>query len=94
MNQGQLTRMIAKRFFLTQVESGEIIAFTLDKMTERLRRGERIYLRGFGSLRRERRAAKRLRHPKTGRLMTLPARVTVDFQPSERLLKAVRSSLS
>ena len=48
MNQGELTQAISKRFFLTQVESGEIINFILSKITESLRAGERAYFRGFG----------------------------------------------
>jgi DNA-binding protein HU-beta len=90
MNQGELTRAISKRFFLTQVESREIIKFILSKITEDLKKGERAYFRGFGSFTKEKRSQKKVRHPKTGRIITIPARTTVDFDPSQELLENLR----
>ena len=90
MNQGELTLAISRRFFLTQVESGEIIKFILSRITEDLRKGERAYLRGFGSFAKEKRSSKKVRHPKTGKIITIPERTTVDFDPSSELLKNLR----
>jgi len=90
MNQGELTLAISKRFFLTQVESREIIKFILSKITEDLREGERVYFRGFGSFAKEKRSQKKVRHPKTGRIITIPERTTVDFDPSQELLENLR----
>ncbi len=87
MNQGELTLAIAKRFFLTQVESREIIKFILAEITDDLKKGERVYFRGFGSFEKEKRSPKKVRHPKTGKIITIPERVTVDFNPSELLLR-------
>jgi len=90
MNEGQLIRAIAKRFFLTQVESKEIIKFILSKITDDLRKGERVYFRGFGSFTKEKRSSKKVRHPKTGKIITIPERTTVGFNPSNKLLKNLR----
>lgn len=90
MTQGELTSAISKRFFLTQVESTEIIKFILSRSTEDLKVGERVYLRGFGSFIKETRAAKKVRHPKTGKIITIPERVTVDFNPSKDLIENLR----
>ena len=90
MNQGELTQAISKRFFLTQVESGEIINFILSKITESLRAGERAYFRGFGSFHKEKRSAKKVRHPKTKKIITIPERITVDFDPSDNLIEKLR----
>ena len=90
MNQRELTNAIAHRFFLTKAESREIIKFILDKITDDLKRGERFYLRGFGSFTKEKRSSKKVRHPKTGRIITIPERTTVDFIPSKAFLKRVR----
>ncbi|MBU4312778.1 MAG: integration host factor subunit beta [Candidatus Omnitrophica bacterium] len=87
MNQRDLTLAIAKRFFLTQVESRELIKFILSRITEELGKGERVYFRGFGSFTKEKRASKKVRHPETGKIITIPERVTVDFDPSKELLK-------
>ena len=89
MNQGELTLAISKRFFLTQVESGEIIKFILSRITEDLKKGERISLRGFGSFNKEKRSSRKVRHPKTGKIITIPERTTVDFNPSKSLIKKI-----
>jgi len=89
MNQGDLAFAISKRFFLTQVESGEIIKFILSRITEDIKKGERVYLRGFGSFNKEKRESKKVRHPETGKIITIPKRTTVDFNPSESLIKKI-----
>ena len=90
MNQGELTLAVAKRFFLTQVESREIIKFILTQITEDLKKGKRVSLRGFGSFTKEKRSSKKVRHPKTGKMITIPGRATIDFNPSELLLRKLR----
>lgn len=87
MNEGQLIRVIARRFFLTQTETKEIIEFALEKITNDLNKGKRFYLRGFGSFTKKRRSAKKVRHPKTGEIITIPEQVTIDFNPSDILLQ-------
>jgi len=90
MNQRDLTKTIANRFFLTQVESGEIIKVILSRITEALKKGERAYFRGFGSFEKEKRKPKKVRHPKTGKIITVPERTTVDFNPSESLIQNIK----
>ena len=75
---------------LTQVESREIIKFILSRITEDLKKGERAYFRGFGSFTKEKTSSKKVRHPKTGKIITIPERTTVDFDPSQKLLKNLR----
>lgn len=87
MNQGELTLAISKRFFLTQTETGEIIKFILAEITRDLKKGERISLRGFGAFNREKRSSKKVRHPKTRKIIIIPARITIDFNPSKLLLQ-------
>lgn len=89
MNEGQLIRIIAKRFFLTQTETKEIIEVALEKVASDLKRGNRFYLRGFGSFTKEKRASKKVRHPKTGKMITIPEKTTVDFNPSESLIRNI-----
>jgi len=89
MNQGELTLAISKRFFLTQTETGEIIKFILAKITEDLKKGKRISLRRFGSFNKEKRSPKKVRHPKTGKIITIPERTTVDFNPSQSLIQKI-----
>ena len=90
MNQGELTAGIAKRFSLTPAESRDIIKFIIAKIATELKRGERVYFRGFGSFTREKRSSKKRRHPKTGKMITIPGGITVEFNPSKRLLRYLR----
>jgi len=90
MNQGELTLAISKRFFLTQSESQEIIKFILAEITGGLKKEERISLRGFGSFVKEKRKSKKVRHPKTGKIIIIPEWITVDFNPSESLIKKIK----
>jgi len=87
MNQGELVLAISKRFFLTQVESQEIIKFILAEITRDLKKGERISLRDFGSFNKEKRSARKVRHPKTRKIIIIPERITVDFNPAESLIQ-------
>jgi len=89
MNEGQLIHAIAKRFFLTQTETKEIIDFALEKVTSDLKKGKRFYLRGFGSFTKEKRSSKKVRHPQTGKIITIPKRTTVDFNPSKSLIQKI-----
>ena len=90
MNQSDLTLAIAKRFFFTQVISQEIIKFLLTQISEDLRKGKRVFFRGFGSFNKEKRAARKVRHPRTRKIITIPARITVDFNPSDLLLQNIK----
>ena len=90
MNQGELALTIAKRFFLTQAESQEIIKFIQAVITGDLKKGERISLRGFGSFNKEKRSSRKVRHPKTGKIITIPERITIDFNPSESLIQNLK----
>jgi len=87
MNQEQLVCAIAKKFFLTKTESRGIIKLIIAEITKDLKKGKRAYLRGFGSFTKEKRARKKVRHPKTKKIIIIPERFTVDFNPSNLLLK-------
>ena len=90
MNQGELALTISKRFFLTQVESREIIKFILSNIAKDLKKGKRSYFRDFGSFVKEKRKSKKVRHPKTGKIITIPERTTVSFNPSKSLIKKIK----
>jgi len=90
MNQGQLSRAIAKEFFLSKVDAALIVDSILAKMTGSVQKGERVYFRGFGSFTKVIRPGRHVRHPKTGQLIWIPPRLDVDFNPAKGLLKGKR----
>ena len=87
MNEKELVKKIAGQFFLTKVESKEIIQLILTQITNALKNGDRVYFRGFGSFTKAKRSAKKVRHPRTRKMITIPARVTAHFKPSLLFLK-------
>ena len=89
MNEKILSEAIAKQFFLTKVESKEIIQLLISKIAESLKTNKRVYFRSFGSFSKQKRSAKKVRHPKTGKIMTVPAHLTVNFKPSRRLIQKI-----
>jgi nucleoid DNA-binding protein len=85
LTQRDLARSLAKKFALSQRASPRLLHFITDQITAALARDERITLHNFGVFRRVRRAAKTLRHPKTGQPLTLPAHFTAAFRPAPAL---------
>jgi len=89
VNKQDLAIDVAVKFFLTQVESEKILNFILDDMTKTLVKNDRVYFRGFGSFTRVKRKARRVRNPKTKRMMIIPVHYTVTFTPSAAFRKKV-----
>ena len=87
MTQTELTRALAKAFGLPHVKSQRILRALLEHMAQALETKETVALRSFGSFRRVRRAAKKVRHPKTGEILTVPTHVVISFRPAPALTK-------
>ena len=90
MTQTDLTRALAKAFGLPHVKSQRILRTLLETIAHALAAKESVALRGFGSFHPVRRAAKKVRHPKTGKMITLPAYPTVSFTPAASLKNRLR----
>ena len=90
MTQTELIKKVAARFFLTQPEVKEIIKYFIEQITTELQKGDRVYLRGFGSFNTVTRKAKKVRHPKTKKLITIPERKDIVFTPSKTLIQIMR----
>jgi len=90
VNKQDLAINVAVKFFITQVEAGKIVDLILDDITKALVKNDRVYFREFGVFTRYRRKARRVRNPKTKRMMIIPAHHTVKFTPSGKLKKQIR----
>ena len=89
MNKQDLAINVAVKFFITQVEAGKIVDLILDDITKALVKNDRVYFRGFGSFTKERRKARRVRNPKTKKMMVIAPHYTVKFTPAAALRKKV-----
>ena len=92
MNQRTLAHALAREFFLTQTETAALLRSLTTRLTKALAAGDRVHLINFGSFHPVRRAAKKVRHPKTGKIITLPAYLTVSFTPAASLKNRLRPS--
>ena len=90
MNKADLVRILANKLNRTKAETREAIETLTDEMTTALQKGDRVYLRGFGSLKKETRKARRVRNVETGKMITIPERDTVDFTPFPILLRKIK----
>ncbi len=57
----------------------------IDSMIEALEQGDRVEIRGFGSLSVRERKGKSVPNPKTGKIMNIPARKSLHFTMSKSL---------
>ena len=77
MNQADLANLVGSRNYVNAV---------LDKIAAALRGGEEVRLQGFGTFSVIERAGHTGRHPRTGKIFNVPARLVVKFKPSPKLL--------
>ena len=80
----------AHTIMATRLKDTEVVVNTIfDAMTEALRRGERIEIRGFGSFQVKVREARDGRNPKTGEMVNIPAKRTPFFKVGKELKEMV-----
>lgn len=61
----------------------------IETMAESLQNGDRVEIRGFGSLSVRKRKARQTKNPKTGKVMDIPPRKTLHFAMSKSLKEAL-----
>ena len=75
---------------LDDVESA--VNCLLKHMADALVQGERIEIRGYGSLNLHPRPPRSARNPKTGEMFQLPAKVAIHFKPGKEMRDRVNGS--
>jgi len=90
MTKSGLIEKVAERTPHISKKDTEVVVNTIfDSMTEALRRGERIEIRGFGSFQVKVREARDGRNPKTGEMVNIPAKRTPFFKVGKELKEMV-----
>ena len=85
MTKTELIKATAKRAGVTQEIAAAIIAAALDTAADALASGDTLKIQRFGVLGPRERKAKTTRNFTTGEPMTIEARKTIAFMPSEEL---------
>ncbi len=90
MTKSDLIERVADRVPHISKKDTELVVNTIfSSMTESLRRGDRIEIRGFGSFQVKVREAREGRNPKTGEEVKIPAKRTPFFKVGKELKEMV-----
>ena len=90
MTKSGLIEKVAERTpHISKKDTEVVVNPIFDAMTDALRRGERIEIRGFGSFQVKVREARDGRNPKTGEMVNIPAKRTPFFKVGKELKEMV-----
>ena len=89
MTRSELTTALAERCDLTRGDARQVVATVLDGMVEALCAGQRVEIRGFGTLRPRHYPPYAGRNPRTGSRVDVPRKVLPAFRPGKALVERV-----
>ena len=76
---------------LSRKESEIVVNLIFDSMSEALKNGEKVEIRGFGSFTIREREAREARNPKSGEVVKIPAKRTPFFKTGKELRERVNN---
>ena len=94
MTKSQLAARVADRVHLTKWQTEAIVNIFLRCITDALREGDKVELRGWGSFRTRDRNARQGRNPRTGDAVQVPAKKAPFFRAAKELREKVASTKS
>ncbi len=89
MNKSELVEKLAERAKITKKRAEQVVNLVFEQMTEALKRGERIEIRGFGSFTSKSYDAYTGRNPRTGETIHVPAKRLPFFKVGKELKERV-----
>jgi integration host factor subunit beta len=84
-------RLIESNGALSRKESELVVNIIFDSMCEALQKGEKVEIRGFGSFTIREREAREARNPKSGDVVSIPAKKTPFFKTGKDLRERVNN---
>jgi len=94
MNKAQLISTIAEDAGIPNTQAEKALAAALDSILEALTKGDTVSLIGFGSFGVKKRSARKVRNPKTGEEMMVPATLVPYFKVGKNLKETVDTERS
>ena len=76
---------------VSRAESAALVELVLKEITDCLERGEAVKLSSFGSFVVRQKRQRMGRNPKTGKEVSIPARLVMVFKPSAVLIERINS---
>ena len=89
MNKSELVERLAERAKITKKRAEQVVNLVFEQMTDALRRGDRIEIRGFGSFTCKSYEAYTGRNPRTGATIPVPAKRLPIFKVGKELKERV-----
>ena len=90
MTKSELVEKMAESHpMLTRKEMEVVVSIIFDSMTDALKSGEKVEIRGFGSFTIRERDAREARNPKSGEVVNIPAKKTPFFKTGKELRERV-----
>lgn len=90
MKKKEIVKIVAERIGLSQKDAALVIDEFLVAIEDGLAEGEKVQLSGFGSFSVRSRAKRKVRNPRTGEEIILPATLVPAFKPGLKLKEAIR----
>lgn len=90
MTKSELIALVAKKANLTGKAAREAVTAVVEGVRDSLKRGEKVVITGFGTFMVRSRAARKGRNPRTGAVISIPAKKTPGFTAGKALKKAIR----
>lgn len=90
INKSELVDAVAAKTDLSKKDVTAVIETLLDKVTEELRKGNKVTLTGFGIFKTNKRAARIGRNPQTGASIKIAAATVPKFSAGKGLKDAVK----
>lgn len=92
MTKSELVEAIAARAELSKARAEMVVNCVFDAMTEALRSGEGVEIRGFGSLKAREHKSYQGRNPRTGKAVDVPSKLRPFFKVGKELKELVNAS--
>ena len=92
MTKAELAARVADKVHLTNRQNEAIINIVLRCITEALREGDKVELRGFGSFRTRNRDTRQGRNPRTGQVVEVPSKKAPFFRAGKGLQERLMRS--
>lgn len=93
MTKTDLVRAVAEKSGLRVKDSEAAINAFIEVVTEALKNGDSVEIRGFGTFFMKERAARVARNPKTGEKIEVPPKLVPAFKPGKDLKNATEKEL-
>jgi integration host factor subunit beta len=84
-------KMVESYSMLSRKEMETVVNTIFDSMTDALRKGEKVEIRGLGSFTVRERGAREARNPKTGEVVSIAAKKTPFFKTGKELRERVNT---